>query len=458
MGPETGELLALLTGDEPVPPRYAIEEWLWAAYPDLAERRLEIAEQLEVLLARQDELRDGVSDGATTPSTFDWLSDARIADELADLDTQIETLVSQWQVSPVDIEMFLAPMSVADRDALVALVVVMAATIGELPDEFGPYAETELARLRADYAIAQYMATPGGDAEVGELGETINALDPQSPSVAAAFLDGLFLGDITDTDYQGGAGLANLLGLVVSGELVFGDVRDVIVGLRRDNYGDAAFAAFGFVPFVSALRRVGDAADTARQIRRATRAFRREDAAGTYVRAARVTRAGRKLATEVLNDIGRRGFTRTALDNGINALATVMSKDELTATLLEVRRLEPQRMRMVREIDDLIASGTVPPTMLRQLDRTRNALNKNLAMDDLIGAIRDINGIPVLRVTDGAGSLRIVRHDDEVENALSSMQNTVDKKTQLGELGEAFVEGRLEPLLIEFRAVTGVSP
>ena len=313
MGPETGELLALLAGDEPVPPRYSIDEWLVAAYPDLAQRRFRIGDQLEVLLARQAELRSEVSDGTTTPSTYDWLSDARIVDELADLDEQIGLLVTEWQVGQTDIKKFLDPMSVADRDALLGLVVIMVATIGRLPDEFGPYANVELERLKVDYAIAQYMATPGGGPQVRELGQTINALDPQNPGLVTAFLDGLFLGDITDTDYQGGGGLANLLGLVVSGELVFGDIRDVIVGLRRDNYGDAALAAFGFIPFVGAIRRIGDAASTARQIRRATAAFRRQDPAGTYVRAARVTRAGRKLATQVLKDIGNYGDRKSVV-------------------------------------------------------------------------------------------------------------------------------------------------
>ena len=181
-------------GVEPVPPRYSIDEWLVAAYLDLANRRFRIGDQLEVLLARQAELRSEVSDGATTPSTYDWLSDARIADELADLDTRIESLVSEWQVEPVDIEGFLAPMSVADRDALVALVVVMVATIGRLPDEFGAYANVELERLKVDWAVAQYMATPGGDPQVRDLGQTINALEPQNPGLVTAFLDGLRIG------------------------------------------------------------------------------------------------------------------------------------------------------------------------------------------------------------------------------------------------------------------------
>ncbi len=486
-GPEYGAVLEAVAGGEPVPPAYAIDEWLAQTHPELVRTRQEIATELISLLERRGEIGGLIHDPSTPPSTLDYLHDSQysaseradILRELDDIDRRVAELEAAWDVPPRLIEEFLGPMSDAERDRLLGITLVTKGLIGDMPSGLQAYVDTELIRIRTEWAINIY--TGGGPEDpvdeymdrvvygdaadflaprrTRELGEIINELDPPGqPGALDAFLSGLFLGDIVDSDYQGGSAFAHMVGAIISGELIYGDIRDVIANVGQGDWGNASLAGVGFIPLVGGLRHVDEVAAVLKRVDEAAEGIKGLKKSDVMVRHADISNDGYRIADELIAELGTARFTHNALDNGFPALATVMTKDELADTMVELRRIEGARIDAIDNIDELIETGDLAPDVAAQLTRIKNALDTHLDPDDLVGAIRDANGIPVYEVVDDLGTLRKVEHDREVTDALISYGRGLETTRFPGAAAQGLLQHELNDLWFAVQNVTGITP
>jgi|GEM_PF-5035367 len=174
----------------------------------------------------------------------------------------------------------------------------------------------------------------------------------------------------------------------------------------------------GFIPFA------GQAADVRDISAAGKRVYDGEDGAGWNLGISIVAvipgldflKGGSRAGRKVLTDIFQAGLSQVSQE-GMEALSKKLSKEAVDraskeAVVLTVAREEMLvRLRMLRN-DPHLSTATHAP-----LEKAHNALRDHVKQDDLVGALQDIHGIPVIKHG------KVYNHLNEVNNALGSLRN-----------------------------------
>lgn len=196
----------------------------------------------------------------------------------------------------------------------------------------------------------------------------------------ASFLRGALFGE---THTWAGTGGAMALGFVpVLGQLA--DVRDIVKALRHwgpDGAGlELAAAAIGVIPGADFLKAGRSAA----------------------------SREVLQQAADQLNSVSVRGLKTIEQRLGTEVAAKVEAR---------VRLINVVRAELTARID-VVLGGNVPPPVRKALAKLRNAVTDHAAPNDVVGAFRDVHGLPVRNPQGG-----FFDHEKEVGDVVKSLRN-----------------------------------
>jgi hypothetical protein len=139
-------------------------------------------------------------------------------------------------------------------------------------------------------------------------------------------------------------------------------------------------------------------------------------------------KAGSRVGRKALKEVAEEGLTQVS-QQSVKGLAQVMSKEGAERIGKEAVTLNVGRTEMIGRLDSLLTSPNIPESTKNALRSARNALQDHLKQDDLLGALRDKHGLPVLK-PGGAP----YNHAGEVQEGLLSLQRGRDNL--LRELGK----------------------
>ncbi|MGZ8755659.1 MAG: hypothetical protein ACXW15_10780, partial [Acidimicrobiia bacterium] len=265
------------TGPHPL----VLDQWLRVEFPTLAALRDRLTGPLNALQAQIESLETDLariptaSPDTTISATLGVAAASRREDlrnQISDLRRRADRLLAEWAPTPVEVTRYLDSLKAADRDQL--LFSVLAVTSGLLPPWLEPYRLAELRRLRTDRAVAAYLggtsaslsepaalymeavrARSGLASDAEQRFTWLNRLDPQSIGFWAGLSWGVIAGPYAPTRQRSAAGtIGQLIGEVLAGELVVGDVRDLLYDLTHQRYGMAGLDLVGFFPFLGSAK------------------------------------------------------------------------------------------------------------------------------------------------------------------------------------------------------------
>jgi hypothetical protein len=127
-------------------------------------------------------------------------------------------------------------------------------------------------------------------------------------------------------------------------------------------------------------------------------------------------KAGSRVGRKALKEVAEEGLTEIS-QQSVKDLAKVMSKEGVERIGKEAVTLNVGRAEMIGRLDALLKNPDLPASSKNTIERAQNALRDHLTQEDLIGALRDKHGIPV--VING----KPYDHLGEVNGALDSLKN-----------------------------------
>jgi hypothetical protein len=213
----------------------------------------------------------------------------------------------------------------------------------------------------------------------------------------------------------------------------------------------AGQTAVGFIPIVGQIADARDIAAAANAV------YNDEDGSWARLGIAAIAivpgldflKAGSRVGRKALKEVAEEGLTQVS-QQSVKGLAQVMSKEGAERISKEAVTLNVGRAEMIGRLDNLLASPNIAESTKNAVRSARNALQDHLTQDDLLGALRDKHGLPVIQKG------KIFKHDKEVEEALGSLQR--GKENLLREL-KKFSPGTDEyrRLSAEIEAITEIS-
>jgi hypothetical protein len=213
----------------------------------------------------------------------------------------------------------------------------------------------------------------------------------------------------------------------------------------------AGQTAVGFIPIVGQIADARDIAAAANAV------YNDEDGSWARLGIAAIAivpgldflKAGSRVGRKALKEVAEEGLTQVS-QQSVKGLAQVMSKEGVERISKEAVTLNVGRAEMIGRLDNLLASPNIAESTKNAVRSARNALQDHLTQDDLLGALRDKHGLPVIQKG------KIFKHDKEVEEALGSLQR--GKENLLREL-KKFSPGTDEyrRLSAEIEAITEIS-
>jgi hypothetical protein len=272
------ELLGIALGEGPHP--LLLDNWLRSEFPALAARRDRLAPQLQTIRNRIAVLETGpgnmpgpfaTSTVSARLGTADASNRQDLTNRIDDLHEQADRLLTRWAPTAHEISRYLGSITVDQRDRL--LFATLTLFPGTLPPWLDPYRQTELRRLRAEEAVATYMGGSAASVDAAlrymdgvALRHGLETLDEQRMAYleqldprAEGFWEGLTWGLVAGpyapaVQRSTGGTLGHLLGEVLAGELVVGDVRDLLYDLSQRDYGMAGVDLLGLLPWVGSVK------------------------------------------------------------------------------------------------------------------------------------------------------------------------------------------------------------
>ena len=322
------DLFGAAFGDGPHP--RLLDEWLRAGFPALAVRRdrlagplLTLRDQLETLEGELAALPHQ-SPATTASATLGTAEAARRQDlrnQIADLRRRADQLLTEWAPTTGEVADYLDSLDPSARDHL--LFSVLTATPGPLPEWLETYRLAELRRLTTDQAVAAYTgsnpatdpatlymeavaATHGLDSIAAQRADFLDRLNPHTVGFWEGLSWGLIAGPYAPTQQRSATGtIGTLIGEVLAGELVVGDVRDLLYDLTHHEYGMAGLDLVGFIPFLGSAKHGDGLAAMVRHHDELLDAARRVDPLSDVTNRAQAVR--RALRTFWLDDTGAVG-------------------------------------------------------------------------------------------------------------------------------------------------------
>jgi hypothetical protein len=190
----------------------------------------------------------------------------------------------------------------------------------------------------------------------------------------------------------------------------------------------AGQTAVGFIPIVGQIADARDIAAAANAV------YNDEDGSWARLGIAAIAivpgldflKAGSRVGRKALKEVAEEGLTQVS-QQSVKGLAQVMSKEGVERISKEAVTLNVGRAEMIGRLDNLLASPNIAESTKNAVRSARNALQDHLTQDDLLGALRDKHGIPVLK-PDGT----TYDHLGEVNDALKSLEG--GKRNLLNEL------------------------
>lgn len=119
-----------------------------------------------------------------------------------------------------------------------------------------------------------------------------------------------------------------------------------------------------------------------------------------------------------LTKIAQEGVSEIA-QTGLKALRGAISREGLAKAKEQIVTLNIARIELIERLDDLPTTLNLSQRGQSEIRAGRNSLIRNLTQDDLVGALRDINGKPVRQI----GSGKTWDHLQEVRQGVSSLKN-----------------------------------
>jgi hypothetical protein len=186
----------------------------------------------------------------------------------------------------------------------------------------------------------------------------------------------------------------------------------------------AGQTAVGFIPIVG---QIADARDIAAA---ASAVYNDEDGSWARLGIAAIAivpgldflKAGSRVGRKALKEVAEEGLTQTS-QAGLKRLGRDMSKEGIARAEKELVTLSVGRTEMMGRLDDLTKSGILSPVAQSRVQSAYNSLKDHLTQDDLVGALRDKNSLPVRRSGDGY----TWDHLGEVESGIKSLDKAKDE-------------------------------
>jgi hypothetical protein len=190
----------------------------------------------------------------------------------------------------------------------------------------------------------------------------------------------------------------------------------------------AGQTAVGFIPIVGQIADARDIAAAANAV------YNDEDGSWARLGIAAIAivpgldflKAGSRVGRKALKEVAEEGLTQVS-QQSVKGLAQVMSKEGVERISKEAVTLNVGRAEMIGRLDNLLASPNIAESTKNAVRSARNALQDHLTQDDLLGALRDKHGLPVLK----QGGVPY-DHFGEVNDALKSLEG--GKRNLLNEL------------------------
>jgi hypothetical protein len=209
------------------------------------------------------------------------------------------------------------------------------------------------------------------------------------PGVVGSFVDGAWKGDFADDHSWSALTGQVVIGFVpVAGQIA--DGRDIVAAIRDRDWERLPLVALGVIPGLDFLK------------------------AGRGL-----TRVERGLVREAYG----RGLDRIS-EEGLQKLAMAERLSNEACALLRARlvELEVHRAVAIARLDRIATMDDVPTNAQRALQRAGNGLKDHLKTRDLIGAMRDMAGVPVMK-----GNEQAFAHHQEVGEALANLEHARDQ-------------------------------
>lgn len=228
------------------------------------------------------------------------------------------------------------------------------------------------------------------DAALAEGSAALDALgSDEEGDVARSFARGAFLGDFGEDDSWAALGGQTVVGFIpVVGQIA--DLRDLAAALRATARGEPG----AHVQLGAAILGVVPGLD--------------------FLKAARV--ADRRVLRAASEELGE------VAESGMKHAAKKLSKEAIATAKAQLKQLAVGRAELVARLEELAKTPGLSQQMTQCLARARRALGDHLDAKDLVGALRDILGLPVKKGSTG----EVFNHAQEVEQALGSLKKLVE--------------------------------
>jgi hypothetical protein len=211
------------------------------------------------------------------------------------------------------------------------------------------------------------------------------------PGVVGSFVDGAWKGDFADDHSWSALTGQVVIGFVpVAGQIA--DGRDIVAAIRDRDWERLPLVALGVIPGLDFLK------------------------AGRGL-----TRVERGLVREAYG----RGLDRISEEGLQKAMAERLSNEACALLRARLVDLEVHRAVAIARLDRIATMDDVPANAQRALQRAGNGLKDHLKTRDLIGAMRDGAGVPVMkRVPMMKGETGAYTHRREVAEAPAGLKGT----------------------------------
>lgn len=248
------------------------------------------------------------------------------------------------------------------------------------------------------------------------------------PGILESFLEGALLGDLSD-NHSGGAMAGQIAaGFVpVAGQIA--DGRDMAAAVRDRDWHRLLLVMAAAIPGFD------------------------------FFKGRKLNRLEMRLVAEAT----ARGLDEVTL-HGVEQLVKAgrLSDEGVELLVEQLVELETHRVVAIARLDRISTMEAIPQNVRAALGTARNSLRDHAKPSDLVGGMRDVAGVPVIKQEN------VFNHKKEVQDMMKSLEEAIERATQAlppsgapwdrRHVATAAARRILKEMRDELKAVTGIGP